>query len=70
MILHLILGSAALMGAAFTIGLAVVIAGIHRSEHGKRLTGKPAGRAETFAQRLLTGSRGYSSAGQTGGDAQ
>ena len=46
------------MAAAFTVGLAVVIIGIHRSEHGKRLTGRPDGLSEALARRLLVGSRG------------
>ena len=56
--LHLILGSAALLGAVFTIGLLLAIVGIQRGDHGKRLTGRPAGPIEAFARRLLTGSRG------------
>jgi len=56
--LHLILGSVLLVAAALTIGLAVVIIGIHRSEHGKRLTGWPDGLSEAIARRLLVGSRG------------
>ena len=56
--LHLILCSTVLVAAALTVGLAVVIIGIHRSEHGKRLTGRPDGLSETIARRLLVGSRG------------
>ena len=56
--LHLILCSAVLVAAALTVGLAVVIIGIHRSEHGKRLTGRPDGLSEAIARRLLVGSRG------------
>ena len=56
--LHLILCSAVLMAGFLTIGLAVVIIGIHRSEHGKRLTGRPDGLSEAIARRLLVGSRG------------
>jgi hypothetical protein len=58
MLLHLILGSAALLGAVFTIGLLLAIVGIQRGDHGKRLTGRPVGPIEGFARRLLTGSRG------------
>jgi hypothetical protein len=58
MLLHLILGSAALMAAIFTVGLLLAIVGIQRGDHGKRLTGRPAGPIEAFARRLLTGSRG------------
>jgi hypothetical protein len=57
MLLHLILGSAALMAGAFTGGLLLVIVGIQRGDHGKRLTGQPGSRSEAFARRLLTGSR-------------
>lgn len=56
--LHLILASAAVLAALFTIGLAVMIIGIQRGDRGKRLTGRPEGLAEAFTRRLLTGSRG------------
>jgi hypothetical protein len=59
--LHLILCSVLLVGAALTVGLAVVIIGIHRSEHGNRLTGRPDGLSEALARRLLVGSRGCTS---------
>jgi hypothetical protein len=59
--LHLILCAVLLMAATVTVALAVVIVGIHRSEHGKRLTGRPDGLSETFARRLLVGSRGCQS---------
>ena len=55
----LILVSVAFMGGAFAGGLFVVIIGIHRGDHGKRLTGPTASNSEAFARRLLTGSRGY-----------
>ena len=58
MLLHLILGSAALMADTFTAGLLLVIVGIQRGDHGKRLTGRPVGCSEAFARRMLTGSRG------------
>jgi hypothetical protein len=58
MLLHLILSSATLMTGAFTGGLLLAIVGIQRGDHGKRLTGQPGSRSETFARRLLTGSRG------------
>jgi hypothetical protein len=58
MLLHLILGSAALMAATFTAGLLLVIVGIQRGDHGKRLTGRPVGCTEALARRMLTGSRG------------
>ena len=56
--LHLILGSAALMAGIFTGGLLLAIIGIRRGDHGKRLTGTPASRTEVFARRMLTASRG------------
>jgi hypothetical protein len=56
--LHLIFCSAVLVAAFLTVGLAVVIIGIHRSEHGKRLTARPDGLSESIARRLLVGSRG------------
>ena len=58
MLLHLILGSAALITAIFTSGLVLAVIGIQRGDHGKRLTGRPAGRIEAFARWMLTGSRG------------
>jgi hypothetical protein len=66
MMAYLILSSVAFMGGAFAGGLLVVIIGINRGDHGKRLTGRPAGNSEAFARRLLTGSRGYGSADNTG----
>jgi hypothetical protein len=59
--LHLILCSAILVSATFVVGLTLIIVGIHRSEHGKRLTGRPDGLSETLARRLLVGSRGCQS---------
>ena len=53
-------------GGAYAAGLIVVILGIHRGDHGKRLTGVLVGNSEAFARRLLTGSRGYDSADDTG----
>ncbi len=58
MLLHLILGSAAVLGTAFVGGLVMVIVGIQRGDHGKRLTGRPVGRSEVLARCMLTGSRG------------
>lgn len=66
MMAYLILSSVAFMGGAFAGGLLVVIIGINRGDHGKRLTGRPSGNSEAFARRLLTGSRGYGSADNTG----
>ena len=65
--LHLILWTAVLVAGFLTTGLAVVIIGIHRSEHGKRLTGRPDGLSETLARRLLVGSRGCGSPDDTEG---
>jgi hypothetical protein len=59
MSVNLILGSVALMGAAFAVGLFMIIVGIHQGDRGKRLTGRPRSNCEAFARRLLTGSRGY-----------
>jgi hypothetical protein len=56
--LHLILGSAALLAVLFIAGLLLAIIGIHRGDRGKRLLGRPEGPAERFARRLLIGSRG------------
>ena len=58
MLLHLILGTTAVLAATFTVGLLLAIVGIQRGDHGKRLTGRPAGPIEAFARQLLTGSRG------------
>ena len=66
MMAYLILSSVAFMGGAFAGGLLVVIIGINRGDHGKRLTGRPAGNSEASARRLLTGSRGYGSADNAG----
>ena len=62
----LILASISFMGGVFAGCLLVVIIGIRRGDHGKRLTGRPANSPEAFARRLLTGSRGYGSVGNTG----
>ena len=58
MLLHLILGSATLLAAVFISGLVLAVVGIRRGDHGRRLTGRPSGRAEAFARWMLTGSRG------------
>ena len=63
---YLILASAAFMGGASAGSLLVVIIGIHRGDHAKRLTGRPGSNSEAFARRLLTGSRGYDSADDAG----
>ena len=56
---YLILTSAVLIGGASAGSLLVVIIGIHRGDHAKRLTGRPGSNSEVFARRLLTSSRGY-----------
>jgi hypothetical protein len=66
MLLHLILGSAALIAGLFSIGLLLAIIGIRRGDHGKRLAGRPAGRIEAFARWMLTGSRGCDIPNDTG----
>jgi hypothetical protein len=62
MLLHLILGFAALIAGLFTVGLLLAIVGIQRGDRGKRLTGRPAGCIEAFARWMLTGSRGCNDA--------
>ena len=52
MLVNLILGSVALMGGAFAGGLLLVIIGIRRGDHGKRLTGRPGSNSEAFARRV------------------
>ncbi len=66
MLINLILGSVALIGTAFAGGLLVVIIGIRRGDHSKRLTGRPGSTSEAFARQLLAGSRGYDSPHDTG----
>jgi hypothetical protein len=57
MMLHIVLGSAALLALVSAGGLLLVVIGIQRGDHGKRLTGRPAGLTEAFARWMLTGSR-------------
>jgi hypothetical protein len=66
MLLHLILGSAALMAGIFIGGLVLAIVGIRRGDNGKRLTGRPVGRIEAFTRWMLTGSRGCETPGDKG----
>jgi hypothetical protein len=68
MTVSLILGSVALIGSAIAGGLLVLIIGIRRGDHGKRLTGRPGSNSEAFARRVLTGSRGYDSTSDAGED--
>ena len=44
----------------------MVIIGIRRGDHCKRLTGRPGSTSEAFARQLLAGSRGYGSPNDTG----
>jgi len=57
MMLHIVLGSAALLALISAGGLLLAVIGIHRGDCGKRLTGRHAGLTEAVARRLLTGSR-------------
>jgi hypothetical protein len=66
MLVNLILGSVALMSGLFAGALLVIVIGIRRGDHGKRLTGRPGSNSEALARRLLTGSRGYRSSGDMG----
>lgn len=59
MVAYLILASVIFMSGASAGSLLVVIIGIRRGDHGKRLTGQTASNSEAFTHRLLTGSRGY-----------
>ena len=59
MVAYLVLASVIFISGASAGSLLVVIIGIRRGDHGKRLTGSTASNSETFARRLLTGSRGY-----------
>ncbi len=66
MVAYLILASVIFMSGASAGSLLVVIIGVRRGDHGKRLTGPTASNSESFARRLLTGSRGYDFPGDTG----
>ena len=68
MVAYLILASIIFMSGASTGILLIVIIGIHRGDHGKRLTGLAASNSEAFTRQLLTGSRGYSFPGDAGED--
>jgi hypothetical protein len=57
MMLHIVLDSAVLLALVSAGGLLLAVIGIQRGDHGKRLTGRPAGLPEAFARRMLTGSR-------------
>jgi len=59
MVAYLILASVVFISGASAGSLLVVVIGIHRGDHGKRLTGPISSDSEAFARRLLTGSRGY-----------
>lgn len=63
MMLHIVLGSAALLALVSVGGLLLAVIGIQRGDHGKRLTGRPAGLTEAFARWMLTGSRDCGTSG-------
>jgi hypothetical protein len=54
--LHVLFGAIAFVSLAFIAALALVIVGIQRGDHGKRLVGRPGSRAEALARQLLSGS--------------
>jgi hypothetical protein len=58
MLLHTILGLSAFLTGASALLFILLVLGIRRGDHGKRLTGKPGSRAELLARRVLTSSRG------------
>lgn len=66
MMAYLILASVIFASGASAGILLVAIIGIHRGDHGKRLTGPAASNSEAFARRMLTGSRGYDFPDETG----
>jgi hypothetical protein len=68
MLAYLILASVVFISGASAGSLLAVILGIHRGDHGKRLTGPTASNSEAFARRLLTGSRGYNFSENSGED--
>ena len=65
MMLHIVLGSAALLALVSAGGLLLAVIGIQRGDRGKRLTGRPAGLTEAFARRMLTGSRDCGTSSET-----
>jgi hypothetical protein len=65
---YLILASVIFMSGASAGSLLVVIIGIHRGDHGKRLTSPTGSNSEALARRMLTGSRGYDFPGDAGED--
>jgi hypothetical protein len=58
MLLHTILGLTVFLTGASAWLFILLVLGIRRGDHGKRLTGKPGSCAELLARRVLTGSRG------------
>ena len=68
MVAYLILASVVFISGASAGSLLVVIIGIRRGDHGKRLTKPTASNSEAFARRLLTGSRGYNFPDDAGED--
>jgi hypothetical protein len=63
MLLHVILGLVALLTCASAWLFVLLVLGIRRGDHGKRLTGKPGSCAEVLARHVLTGSRGCDARG-------
>jgi hypothetical protein len=58
MALDIILGLVAFLTGTSAWLFILLVIGIRRGDHGKRLTGKPGSHAEVLARRVLTGSRG------------
>jgi hypothetical protein len=56
--LHIILALVGLLAGASACLFILLVLGIRRGDHGKRLTGKPGSCAELLARRMLTSSRG------------
>jgi hypothetical protein len=56
--LLIILALVGLLAGASAWLFILLVLGIRRGDHGKRLTGKPGSRAELLARRVLTSSRG------------
>ena len=56
--LNIILALVAFLAGATAWLFILLVLGIRRGDHGKRLTGKPGSCAELLARRVLTSSRG------------
>lgn len=57
--LLIIIALAGLLAGASAWLFILLVLGIRRGDHGKRLTGKPGSHAELLARRVLTSSRGW-----------